>query len=205
MTGYRELLIGCGHSREKRLDPREFLHWTGEAADLRQWRGGCESLDYMIECRPDLVCNLQRVPWSVLRRVGHEWLELGEVLEDSAYDEVHAYEVLEHLGQQGDYRSFFSTFSEIWRVLKPGGYLCATVPSRYSPWLWGDPGHTRAILPASLVFLNQPNYDAQQGKTSMSDYRREYRADFDITGSVDDHTTHKFVLQCVKPSRVTLS
>lgn len=52
------------------------------------------------------------------------------------------------------------------------------------------------------MFLNQPQYDAQAGKTSMSDYRRDYRADFDIVGTFDDHTTHKFVLQAVKPSRV---
>lgn len=204
MTEYRELLIGCGHSREKRLDPREFRPHTGAAVQLRQWRGRLEALDYMIECRPDLVCDLQRMPWSVVRREGDAWLELGTVLEESVYDEVHAYEVLEHFGRQGDYRNFFATFSEIWRVLKPGGYLCATVPSRYSQWLWGDPGHTRVILPASLVFLHQPNYDAQQGKTSMSDYRRVYRADFDITGTFDDHELHRFVLQCVKPSRLTL-
>jgi SAM-dependent methyltransferase len=202
---YRELLIGCGHTRDKRLDPRDFQRKTHPAPiDLRVWRGKLDALDYMIECRPDLVCNLQRVPWSASRVVSDEYFDLPEALPESYYDEVHAYEVLEHLGQQGDFRSFFDTFAEAWRILKPGGYLCATVPSRYSEWLWGDPGHTRAILPTHLVFLRQPTYDEQRGKTSMSDYRREYRADFDITGTFDDHTTHKFVLQAVKPSRVTL-
>lgn len=204
MNDYRELLIGCGHSREKRVDPRDFLFPRTGGGLWRDWRGRLETLDYMVECRPDFVCNLNRVPWAARMRAAegdcNQWS-----LTDSAYDEVHAYEVLEHLGRQGDYRSFFDTFGEIWRVLKPGGYLCATVPSRYDPWLWGDPGHTRAILPESLVFLSQPNYDAQLGKTSMSDYRRVYRADFDITGSFDDHKTHKFVLQCVKPARLTLS
>lgn len=200
MSEYRELLIGCGHSREKRVDPRDFLSPT---AARREWRGRLDTLDYMVECRPDFVCNLNRIPWAVSSAAEGDCNQWS--LTDSAYDEVHAYEVLEHLGRQGDYRSFFDTFSEIWRVLKPGGYLCATVPSRYSQWLWGDPGHTRAILPASLVFLSQPNYDAQQGKTSMSDYRRIYRADFDTVGTHDDHTTHQFVLQCVKPSRLTLS
>lgn len=205
MTDYRELLIGCGHSRDKRMDPRDFLpKQKPPPADLRVWRGQLESLDYMVECRPDLVCDLRRVPWNIVSPLSDDYTELW-ILPDSTYDEVHAYEVLEHLGRQGDYRSFFATFAEIWRVLKPGGYLCATVPSRYSQWLWGDPGHTRAILPCSLVFLSQPNYDAQQGRTSMSDYRRDYRADFDIAGSVDDHETHRFVLQCVKPSRITLT
>jgi len=207
MTDYRELLIGCGHSREKRMDPREYLPKQHPAPpDLRLWRGQLETLDNVPECRPDLVCDLRRIPWSAVRAIDAVDTDYCDLcpLSDSAYDEVHAYEVLEHLGRQGDYRSFFETFTEIWRVLKPGGYLCATVPSRYSQWLWGDPGHTRVILPCSLVFLHQPNYEAQQGKTSMSDYRRHYRADFDLVGSVDNHETHMFVLQAVKPSRVVL-
>ncbi len=199
---YRELLLGCGHSRDKRLDPREFLPNQAVAPeDFRTWRGQLETLDYELECRPDFVCNLQRVPWQV-SRLGDP-CELPTVLDESSYDELHAYEVLEHLGRQGDFRAFFAHFSEIWRVLKPGGYLCATCPSRYSEWLWGDPGHTRAILPASLVFLSQPQYDTQRGQTSMSDYRRVYRADFDIIVRLDDHHTHRFVLQAVKPSRVS--
>ncbi len=200
---YRELLLGCGHSRDKRLDPRDFMPPQRPAPDdLRTWRGPLETLDYVLECQPDFVCNLQRVPWQVSRV--RDPCALPTVLDESSYDELHAYEVLEHLGRQGDYRSFFYHFAEIWRVLKPGGYLCATCPSRYSQWLWGDPGHTRAILPCSLVFLNQPQYDVQRGRTSMSDYRRDYRADFDIVGTSDDHTTHTFVLQAVKPSRVSL-
>ncbi len=199
---YRELLLGCGHSREKRLDPRDFMPQQRPApADLRTWRGQLDTLDYVLECHPDFVCNLQRVPWQVSRVC--DPCELPTVLDESSYDELHAYEVLEHLGRQGDFRAFFYHFSEVWRVLKPGGYLCATCPSRYSEWLWGDPGHTRAILPCTLVFLNQPQYDAQRGKTSMSDYRRDYRADFDIVGTLDDHITHRFVLQAVKPSRVS--
>ncbi len=205
---YRELLIGCGHSREKRLDPRDFLpQRVPPPPNIRTWRGVLETLDYMIECRPDYVCNLNRVPWSVCPPAEYaddqycnQWC-----LADSIYDEVHAYEVLEHLGRQGDFRSFFDTFGEIWRILKPGGYLCATVPSRYDQGLWGDPGHCRAILPMSLVFLSQPQYDAQMGKTSMSDYRRVYRADFDTVGAFDDHVGFRFVLQCVKPARLTVS
>jgi hypothetical protein len=199
---YRELLLGCGHSREKRLDPRDFMPQIRPTPpDLRTWRGPVETLDVELNCRPDFVCNLHRVPWQVSRVC--DPCELPTVLDESSYDELHAYEVLEHLGRQGDYRSFFGHFSEIWRVLKPGGYLCATCPSRFSQWLWGDPGHTRAILPCSLVFLNQPQYDIQRGATSMSDYRSDYRADFDIVGTSDDHATHKFVLQAVKPSRVS--
>jgi len=201
---YRELLIGCGHKRDKRIDPRRFgaIRGTDDWADVdklgpgpKRWHGVVECLDADPAVKPDFVWNLENRPWC---RRGDIALE---PMNDDTYDEIHAYEVLEHLGRQGDYREFFGVFSEIWRVLKPGGFLAATVPSRFDQWLWGDPGHTRAILPCTLIFLCQPVYADQAGKTSMSDYRSLYRADFDIINTYDDQRTHQFVLQAVKPSR----
>ncbi len=185
---YRELLIGCGHSRDKRLD-------VG-ADQGKAWRGLVETLDNNPDCRPDIYWDLEHVPWCNHGQYGME------PMEDSIYDEIHAYEVLEHLGRQGDFVAFFRTFSEIWRVLKPGGHLAATVPSRYSVWLWGDPGHTRALLPVHLTFLDQTEYTRQLGKTPMSDYRYVYAADFETVHSYDDHNTHQFILRAVKPSRI---
>jgi hypothetical protein len=114
---------------------------------------------------PDFVCDLEYLPWP--------WL-------DDTFDEVHAYEVLEHLGRQGDYRAFFAHFQEIWRVLKPGGYLCGTSPSLTSPWLWGDPGHTRVISRHSFTFLSQAEYAKQVdvAASPMSDYRTFFIGDF---------------------------
>jgi SAM-dependent methyltransferase len=201
---YRELLIGCGHKRDKRIDPRRFgaIRGTEEwdttdqvRVGPKSWHGVVECLDVNPAVNPTMVWDLAKMPWC---RRGDLTLE---PIADDTYDEVHAYEVLEHLGQQGDYATFFAHFSEIWRILKPGGYLAATVPSRFDQWLWGDPGHTRVILPCTLVFLSQPVYDEQAGKTPMSDYRGLYRADFDILNSYDDQHTHQFVLQAVKPSR----
>jgi SAM-dependent methyltransferase len=121
--------------------------------------------------------------------------------DDDSATEIHAYEVLEHCGTQGDYRFFFRQWSDFWRVLKPGGLFFATVPLPTSPWAWGDPSHTRIIQVESLTFLNQPAY-AQVGVTPMSDYRSIYRADFDILYT--DKTEHSlcFALKAVKPSRV---
>lgn len=213
MGEYRELLIGCGHRREKLLGlPGEKLEWRGLV-----------TLDQNIECAPDLLVDLNSYPWgSDFDRNGVVWKDKrGEVqpmrqdktvldfpvLGESVYDEVHAYEVLEHLGSQGDAVAFFACFSEIYRLLRPGGCLFATVPSRYSGWLWGDPSHRRVILPESLVFLVQPQYTAQcdgPNRTPMSDFRNLYQADFDIVASTDDHTSHTFCLRAVKPSRIHL-
>ena len=140
--------------------------------------------DINADHRPDVVHNLESVPYP--------W-------PDSTFDEVHAYEVLEHLGQQGDFRAFFAQFSELWRILKPGGYLCGTSPARESPWLWGDPGHTRAIQPESFVYLDQREYQKQVGVTAITDYRFCYRGDFRRVIFVPDADgTFLYILQAVK-------
>jgi SAM-dependent methyltransferase len=170
-----ELLIGCGNRRQKVC-----------------WQPGAEAftdlttLDLDPDCGADVVHDLDVLPYPFA---------------DDAFDEIHASEVLEHTGRQGDWRFFFGQFSEFWRVLKPGGVLCASCPSRHDRWLWGDPGHVRVIQPESLVFLHQPTYAAEVGQTAMTDYRAVYRADFDLAFQDDDGEHFKFVLQAVKPSR----
>jgi SAM-dependent methyltransferase len=181
MSDYRELLIGCGSRREKTL----FLPDLGQS---RAWKG-LTTLDVEARHNPDVVHDLNVTPWP---------------FEDGVFDEVHAYEVLEHLGQQGDAPSFFATFTEIYRVLKPGGLLFATCPSYRSMWAWGDPSHRRIICSGSLVFLSQPQYTKQIGKTPMSDFRSLYRADFDVGTQEDNGETFRFVLQAVKPSRISV-
>jgi predicted SAM-dependent methyltransferase len=120
---------------------------------------------------------------------------------DNEFDAVHAYQVLEHVGAQGDVASFFATFGEIWRVLKPGGELFASVPSWKSVWAWGDPSHKRIISPGSIQFLSQEEYHNQIGRTSMSDFRHIWDKDFEVLHSQDDGDDHIFVLRAHKPAR----
>lgn len=205
METYRELLIGCGRRREKRLAlPGEPLEWKNMLA-----------VDNNMLVKPDAYCNLERTPWSFSSPKLDFYDLFRDVVSESlfalndVFDEVHAYEVLEHLGSQGDAPSFFDVFSEIYRVLKPGGYLFATVPSRYSGWLWGDPSHRRAILPESLVFLDQAQYAAQLdgpngARTMMSDFRHIYKADFKVIHATDNHQQFVFILKAIKPSRISV-
>jgi SAM-dependent methyltransferase len=144
------------------------------------------TLDRYAGHKPDIVHDLEVLPWPV---------------KDSSCDEVHAYEVLEHLGTLGDAPSFFAHFSEIWRVLKPDGYLAATCPSWRGMWAFGDPSHRRIINAGSLVFLDQQEYHLQVGKTAMSDFRDIYRADFRIHFQHEAGDTFMFVLQAIKPAR----
>ena len=205
MNDYRELLIGCGRARDKRLSP---------PGCPPEWRH-LVTLDHSAAVRPDLLIELELTPWAAeafkCTSCGQEFLDHPNALDNGysimladSFDEIHAYEVLEHLGSQGDARAFFAHFSEIWRVLKPGGYLVATVPSRYSGWLWGDPSHRRAILPQSLPFLDQTEYARQcdvPHPTSMSDFRDIYRADFKVVDQAENRESFMFYLQAVKPSR----
>lgn len=124
--------------------------------------------------------------------------------EADTFDEIHAYEVMEHVGKQGDWRFFFDQWADIWRVLKPGGAFFGTSPAASSPWAWGDPGHTRVLSPECITFLHQPAY-AQVGKTAMTDYRFAYQADFDILHSQNEGGSFIYILQAVKPSRCAKS
>jgi SAM-dependent methyltransferase len=174
-TPVRELLIGCGNSRRKKIDPAQKWEWDELV-----------TIDHDPNCGADILHDLEVTPWP---------------LEDDSFDGAHAYCVLEHLGKQGDYRSFFATFAEIYRVLKPGGLLYAICPSRSSEWLWGDPSHTRAIQPESLVFLSQQQYLDQVGLTPMTDFRWLWLGDFEPLALEDDGHDFKFILRAVKPSR----
>lgn len=222
-SDYRELLIGCGHARDKRIA-------VPGSAGPAKWRN-LTTLDLNPHCGADLQCDLGAAPpWFAYADRSDAEMTLAtqanayrpwrgqhvayELMPDY-WDEIHAYEVLEHLGQQGDAVSFLAQFSEIYRLLRPNGYLCATVPSRFSEGLWGDPSHRRAIVPMSLVFLDQEQYQTQidhrlaasQPPTAMSDFRGSlgYRADLKLIDSHDNRTSFTFILQAVKPSRWVVS
>lgn len=172
-----ELLIGCGNHRERLLKPNGNEEWSELV-----------TLDNDPNCRADVEWDLMRLP-----------LPFG----DSYFDEIHAYHTLEHTGSLGDHRWFFAQWSEFWRLLKPDGFFCGIVPAPGSPWVFGDPGHTRFIPPEQLTFLSQPEYDKQVGVTALCDYRRFYSADFDKIGEYIHEGQFFFVLRAVKPSRIS--
>jgi SAM-dependent methyltransferase len=170
-----ELLIGCGNDRRRKLSFGERREWAA-----------LTTMDHDPNCGADIVHDLEELPWP---------------LADNSFDEAHAYEVLEHLGKQGDYRSFFAHFGEIYRILKPGGLLFATVPAWNDPWAWADPSHTRIIDGRTLLFLDQQEYAARVGKTTMTDFRWLWRGDFEVVANETVDGCLKFALQAHKPAR----
>lgn len=177
----RELLIGCGSNRDKRVVP------AGEMKDFE-----------------NLTCIDQyeghHLP-SDREFIRHDLNMLPLPLKDDSFTSIHAYEVLEHLGHLGNAKELLNLFAEFWRILKPGGLVVATVPRWDSLWAFGDPDHKRVINRGTLVFFSQPEYRKQVGKTPMSDFRSFYKADFEAVYTHDEADNFVFVLKSHKPVR----
>lgn len=171
----KELIIGCGKQKDKKT-----LTSNGDKIYKNPI-----TLDINPDVKPDVVHDLEIIPLP---------------FKDNEFDEIHAYEVLEHTGNQGDYKFFFNQFTDFWRILKPDGFLCATVPKWDSIWAWGDPSHKRIINQGTLVFLSQDDYKKQidGGVSPMTDFRYIYKADFKTVYYRDVGEKLQFVLQAIK-------
>src|SRR6185437_13256763 len=87
-----ELLLGCGNRRDKLLSLPEEAEWSN-----------LTTLDLDPQSNPDVIWDLNSLPLPFAT---------------AQFDEIHAYEVLEHLGRQGDWRGFFAEWNEYYRILK---------------------------------------------------------------------------------------
>ena len=111
----KELLIGCGSKWNKRL--------TCDGND--EW-SNLTTLYYNADHKPDMVWNLM-------------WNDVLPPTWKNEFDEIHAYEVLEHLGQQGDGVGVrVANFS--WREWRIHGDELVASRKNCQPWvlLWGD-------------------------------------------------------------------
>lgn len=155
------LIIGAGHTPGIAWELVEKHTTTEVHSEVTRF----DRLDINPLCKPDVLHDLDEFPWPI---------------PDEEYAEVHAYEVLEHLGRQGDWRRFFADFNEIARILIPRGRLFASTPApvQYggqNDWVWDDPGHTRLITERTLYFLQM-----RDPQPPASDYRTVIRYFWDM-------------------------
>jgi SAM-dependent methyltransferase len=129
---------------------------------------------------PDFVHDLERLPYPFA---------------DCEFDEIHAYEVLEHCGTQGDFKFFFAQFGEFDRILKPGGFMFITCPNWGGRWAWGDPGHKRIIGFEQLLYLDKSIYTDGPKKTAMTDYSDLWQGDLRIVAGNTEGDGGRWILR----------
>src|SRR5438128_1636018 len=118
-----KLNMGCGHNK------------------LDDW----VNVDVSQECAPDVVCNLELLPWP--------WA-------DDSIERVLFNHSLEHLGE--DKRTFLGMMKELYRVCCDGAQIEINVPDPRHDDFLGDPTHVRAITPSLLTLFNREACDEWQ-------------------------------------------
>lgn len=122
------------------------------------------TVDINIDCKPDLIWDLNERPLP---------------FKDNEFDIIYAFEVLEHLGRQGDWKGFFDEFGEYHRILKKLGLMIITVPTKDNNCFLSEPGHTRVLEPITFNFLSQDFYKEQiKESRCVTDYRYYWNKNF---------------------------
>lgn len=105
-------------------------------------RDGWVNVDRSPQCQPDMVVDLEAIPWP--------W-------PDNSVAEVIAVHVLEHLGREPD--SFIAIMGELHRVCAHGAQIHIVVPHpRHTDYL-NDPTHVRPITPETLQMFSRKAND----------------------------------------------
>ena len=116
-----KLNMGCGHNK----------------------REGYVNVDISPVCKPDVVWDLETLPWP--------W-------EDNSVDGVLFNHSLEHLGQIS--RVFLGMMKELYRICRDGAEIEINVPHPRHDNFISDPTHVRIITPGTLSLFDRAENDA---------------------------------------------
>lgn len=118
-----KLNLGCGHNK------------------LPGW----VNVDMFPECAPDVLCDLEALPWP--------WA-------DDSVDEALFNHSLEHLGQST--RTFLGMMQELYRVCRDGAQIAINVPHPRHDDFLTDPTHVRIVTPGLLSLFDRKLCDEWQ-------------------------------------------
>jgi len=181
------LLLGCGNMHDKRINFSPEPEYQDVLGKGSPW----DSFDkyaklWLHDQVPELKEKFEDTIDGLF--ILHDLNQLPYPWADEMFDEIHAYEVLEHCGRQGDGDFFFAQFNEFWRMLKPGGYFMLSVPMWDAEVAWGVPDHVRVLPPGIFGFLTKDYYD-NIGKPGYGDYRHHLNGQYWI--AVAKHETEE--------------
>ena len=111
------------------------------------------------------------------------------------FDEINAFDSLEHWSRQGDFRFWFREMEYYYQLLKPGGAFNALVPIGEDAF--NDPGHTRFFSLAHFLFLTESFYEVNKGK-AITDYRWLIKHFWEIN-ILETIGNHHIAVRLIKP------
>ena len=130
---------------------------------------GYLNVDVSPACQPDLVYDLESLPWP--------W-------GDDSVDHVLFNHSLEHLGQ--DSRVFLGMMKELYRVCKHEARVQINVPHPRHDHFIGDPTHVRPITPGLVqLFDSQANDEVKRRGLSNSPLAHYLGVDFFLVSTVN--------------------
>jgi hypothetical protein len=110
-------------------------------------KDGYVNVDKFDTCKPDLLMDVESLPWSFGSN------EVDEVLFNHS---------LEHMGQDTDI--FLGIMKELYRICKAGARIQINVPHPRHDNFLGDPTHVRVVTPDTMAMFSKKENLRWQGQ-----------------------------------------
>jgi hypothetical protein len=126
---------------------------------------GWVNVDKFESLKPDLVHDLERLPWP--------W-------PNDSVAEINLFHVLEHLGQET--RLFLGIMQELYRICRHGAVIHVAVPHPRHDDFINDPTHVRPVTAEMLyLFDRQANLEWRRLKAANSQLALALNVDFAVS------------------------